>query len=133
VVAPGGPILEILPLEDALVVAGRIAPRDIGPVFVGMGANVKLTAYDYRDYGSIRGEVVHVSADTVTDPEVNPPEPYFEITVALQSQSLIGPEGEVFVRPGMQAEIELDAGQRTVFHYLFNPLLRAREAFSEPD
>jgi membrane fusion protein, adhesin transport system len=133
VVAPGGPILEILPLDDALVVAGRIAPSDIGPVFVGMPANVKLTAYDYRDYGSIRGEVVHVSADTVTDPETNPPEPFFEITVALQSQSLTGPEGEVFVRPGMLAEIELDAGERTVFHYLFNPLLRAREAFSEPD
>ena len=133
VVAPGGPILEILPLDDALVVAGRIAPGDIGPVFVGMPANVKLTAYDDRDYGSIRGEVVHVSADTVTDPEANPPEPFFEITVALQSQSLTGPEGEVFVRPGMLAEIELDAGQRTVFQYLFNPLLRAREAFSEPD
>lgn len=132
VVAPGGPILEILPLDDALVVAGRIAPRDIGPIFVGMAANVKLTAYDYRDYGSIRGEVVHVSADTVTDPEANPPEPFFEITVALQSQSLTGPQGEVFVRPGMLAEIELDAGQRTVFQYLFNPLLRAREAFSEP-
>lgn len=133
VVAPGGPIMEILPLDDALVVAGRIAPRDIGPVFVGMPANVKLTAYDYRDYGSLRGEVTHVSADTVTDPEANPPEPFFEITVMLHAQSLNGPEGEVFVRPGMLAEIELDAGQRTVFNYLFHPLLRAREAFSEPN
>ena len=133
VVSPGGPILEILPLDDAPVVVGRILPRDIGPVFVGMPANIKLTAYDYRDYGSIRGEVIHVSADTVTDPNVAQPEPYFEITVALQAQSLTGPDGEVFVRPGMLADIELDAGRRTIFAYLFNPLLRATEAFSEPD
>jgi len=133
VIAPGGPILEIIPLDDALVIAGRIKPQDIGPVFVGMRASVKLTAFDYRDYGSLSGAVVHVSADTVTDQETNDPEPYYEIVVELDSQSLTGPKGEVFIRPGMQATVELDAGQNTVFHYLFNPILRASEAFSEPD
>ncbi|WP_083799218.1 HlyD family efflux transporter periplasmic adaptor subunit [Roseobacter sp. AzwK-3b] len=133
VIAPGGPILEIIPLDDALVVAGRIKPQDIGPVFVGMGASVKLTAFDYRDYGSLAGAVVHLSADTVTDPETNDPEPYYEIVVELDSQTLTGPKGEVFIRPGMLATVELDAGQNTVFHYLFNPILRASEAFSEPD
>lgn len=133
VVAPGGPILEIIPLDDAPVVAGRILPSDIGPVYVGMGANIKLTAFDYRDYGSLTGSVIHISADTVTDPDTREPQPYYEIIVALDGQSLTGPEGEVFIRPGMQAAVELDAGQNTVFHYLFNPLLRAREAFSEPN
>lgn len=133
VVAPGGPILEILPLDEAPVISGRIAPGDIGPVYVGMPANVKLTAYDYRDYGSLSGQVIHVSADTILDPQMAQPEPYFEITVALDRHSLIGRAGEVFVRPGMLADVELDAGRRTVFHYLFNPLLRAREAFTEPD
>ncbi|HKL45280.1 MAG TPA: HlyD family efflux transporter periplasmic adaptor subunit [Roseovarius sp.] len=133
VIAPGGPILEIIPLDDAPVVAGRIKPQDIGPVFVGMRASVKLTAFDYRDYGSLAGAVIHVSADTVTDPEKNDPEPYYEIVVELDSQTLTGPKGEVFIRPGMQATVELDAGQNTVFTYLFNPILRASEAFSEPD
>jgi len=133
VIAPGGPILEIIPLDDAPVVAGRIKPQDIGPVFVGMRASVKLTAFDYRDYGSLTGAVIHVSADTVTDPDTNDPEPYYEIVVELDSQTLTGPKGEVSIRPGMQATVELDAGQKTVFHYLFNPILRASEAFSEPD
>lgn len=132
VVAPGDPIVEIIPLDDALIVAGRIAPQDIGPVFVGMGANVKLTAFDYRDYGSLSGTVTHVSADTVTDPAMRDPEPYYEISVALDGQSLTGPKGEVFLRPGMLANVELDAGQRSVFNYLFTPLLRVQEAFSEP-
>lgn len=133
VVAPGGPILEIIPVDDAPVVAGRILPGHIGPVYVGMAANVKLTAFDYRDYGSLPGSVIHVSADTVTDTETREPQPYYEIIVALDGQSLTGPKGEVFIRPGMQASVELDAGQNTVFHYLFNPILRAREAFSEPN
>ena len=56
-----------------------------------------------------------------------------EIIVALDGHSLRGPDGDVTIRPGMQADVELDAGQRTVFQYLFHPLLRAQEAFSEPD
>lgn len=133
VIAPGGPILEMIPLDDAPVVAGRITPQDIGPVFVGMRASVNFTAFDYRDYGSLGGVVVHVSADTVTDTELRDPEPYYEIVVELEGQSLTGTKGEVFIRPGMQATVELDAGEKTVFQYLFNPLLRASEAFSEPD
>ncbi len=133
VVAPGAPILEIIPLDERPIVAGRILPRDIGPVYVGMRANVKLTAFDYRDYGSITGAVTHISADTIIDPDVRDAEPYYEILVELTTQSLTGPAGEVSLRPGMQAEVELDAGQRTVFQYLFHPLLRVSEAFSEPD
>lgn len=133
VVAPGAPILEILPLDDAPIVVGKIAPRDIGPVYVGMAANIKLTAFDYRDYGTIAGQVTHVSADTVTDPNLRDAEPFYEITVELAGQSLTGRGGEVFIRPGMLATIELDAGTRTVFQYLFNPILRAGEAFSEPN
>jgi adhesin transport system membrane fusion protein len=133
VVAPGGPILEIIPLDDTPVVAGRIAPADIGPVYVGMPANIKLTAFDYRDYGSLSGRVTHLSADTVVDEGQAEPKPYYEIIVALDGHSLRGPDGEVAIRPGMQADVELDAGQRTVFQYLFHPLLRAQEAFSEPD
>ncbi len=133
VVAPGGPILEIIPLDDTPVVAGRIAPADIGPVYVGMPANIKLTAFDYRDYGSLSGRVTHLSADTVVEEGQAEPKPFYEIIVALDGHSLRGPDGEVTIRPGMQADVELDAGQRTVFQYLFHPLLRAQEAFSEPD
>ena len=55
------------------------------------------------------------------------------VELPLDGHSLRGPDGEVTIRPGMQADVELDAGQRTVFQYLFHPLLRAQEAFSEPD
>lgn len=133
VVPPGGPIMEIIPLDDRPIVAGQILPSDIGPVFLGMSASVKLTAFDYRDYGTLSGSVIHISADTVIDQEMRDPQPFYEIIVELDGQTLNGPEGAVSIRPGMQASVELDAGQNTVFHYLFNPLLRASEAFTEPN
>jgi len=98
-----------------------------------MPANIKLTAFDYRDYGSLSERVTHLSADTVVEEGQAEPKPFYEIIVALDGHSLRGPDGEATIRPGMQADVELDAGQRTVFQYLFHPLLRAQEAFSEPD
>ena len=131
VVGPGEPILEILPYDDRLQVDGRIDPKDIGFVYVGMPATVKFTAFDFAIFGTITGEMSHVSADTVIDETQREPLPYYEVTVTLSTQELSGPDGVVQIRPGMQAEIELESGDRTILEFLLKPLFRATEAFSE--
>ena len=131
VVNPGEPILEILPYDENLQVEGRITPKDIGFIYVGMPATVKLTAFDFAIYGMLPGEVSHVSADTVTDETERDPQPYYEVTLSLSNQTLSGPDGDVQIRPGMQTTIELQSGTRTVLKYLLKPLFRATDAFSE--
>lgn len=131
VVGPGEPILEILPYDERLQVDGRVDPKDIGFVYVGMPATVKFTAFDFAIFGTITGEISHVSADTVIDEAQREPLPYYEVTVTLSTQELSGPDGVVQIRPGMQAEIELESGDRTILEYLLKPLFRATEAFSE--
>ncbi len=131
VVGPGEPILEILPYDDRLQIDGRIYPKDIGFVYVGMPATVKFTAFDFAIFGTITGEMSHVSADTVIDETQREPLPYYEVTVTLSTQELSGPDGVVQIRPGMQAEIELESGDRTILEFLLKPLFRATEAFSE--
>lgn len=131
VVGPGDPLIEILPLDQPLRIEGRIDPRDIGSVFVGMDAAVKLTAFDFAVYGSLQGQVVHVSADTVLDQTRRDIPPYYEVFIELDQTSLEGPGGSVEIRPGMIAVVELDAGARTVLQYLLKPLFRSSEALRE--
>lgn len=131
VVQPGEPLLEILSLEDQLRVEGRIDPRDIGFVYVGMPAAIKLTAFDFSIYGTLSGEVVHVGADTIVDENDREQRPYYEVFIELQSTTLEGPTDSVEIRPGMQSEIELQSGQKTVLQYLLKPLFKTTEAFSE--
>lgn len=131
VVRPGDPLIEILPLDETLRVEGRVDPRDIGFVFVGMPAVIKLTAFDFSIFGTLKGELVHVGADTVVDERQREQRPYYEVFIELDTTSLQGPDGMVEVRPGMQAEIELESGERTVLQYLLKPLFKATEAFSE--
>lgn len=131
VVQPGDPLVEILSLEGDLRIEGRVDPRDIGFVYVGMPATIKLTAYDFSIYGTLRGKVVHVGADTVVDKNQREPRPYYEVFIELETTTLEGPAETVEIRPGMQAQLELESGQKTVLQYLLKPLFKTTEALSE--
>lgn len=131
VVRSGDPIVEILPLSSKLRVEGRIDTKDIGFVYVGMPASVKLTAFDFSIYGSLEGTVVHVAADSIVDPDDRQQVPYYEVYIEVATTQLTGPDGAVEIRPGMQAIIELESGHRTVLQYLVKPLFRATEALTE--
>ena len=48
VVAPGASLMEIVPLDDTLLVEGRIRPQDIAFIRPDHEAVVKLSAYNYR-------------------------------------------------------------------------------------
>lgn len=131
VLSPGDAILEILPMGEELRVEGRITPEDIGFVYVGMPARIKLTAFDFSVYGVLNGKVVHVGANTVSDNQANGAAPYYEVFVQVESRSLEGPEGTVDIRPGMLGQVELQSGKKTVLEYLLKPLFKTTEAFTE--
>lgn len=131
VVTPGRTIAEIVPTGDALRVEARISPGDIGFVVPGQQVNVRLTAYDYAIYGSLKGTVESVSPDTVKD-ETDPRQVYYRVRVRTNKTSLHGPKGPLELKPGMVADVDILTGRRTVLDYVFKPLTRARiEAFQE--
>ena len=131
VVGPGDPIMELVPLEDELRVEARIRPEDVAFIRPGMRSTVKLSAYDYTVYGSLSGELVHVSADTFEDERKRDSEPYYKVVVAVDSESLSKSSNEIVIRPGMLADVELHTGEKTVLQYLLKPLFKASEAFQE--
>ena len=67
VVQPGASLMEIVPLDDTLLVEGRIRPQDIAFIRPEQAAVVKITAYDSSVYGSLKGKVERISADTIVD------------------------------------------------------------------
>ena len=67
VVQPGANLMDIIPLDDSLLVEGRIRPQDIAFIRPAQDAVVKLSAYDFSVYGSLKGKVERISADTIVD------------------------------------------------------------------
>jgi adhesin transport system membrane fusion protein len=134
VVRPGEEILQIIPLDEELFVEARVKPKDIAGVRRGQAATVKLSAYDYTIYGTLKGEVKLISADTFKDERARDPDgdPHYKVTLAVDTTHLTPRQHALEIRPGMQASVELHTGSKTVLQYLLKPLYKSKEAFREP-
>jgi adhesin transport system membrane fusion protein len=121
VVQPGKDIVEIVPLEDALLLEVRIMPKDIAFLRPGQKGKVRFTAYDYAIYGSLDAVVDQIGADTVTDDKGNA---FYNIRVHTLKSSL-GKNRPII--PGMQAEVDIQTGRKSVLSYLLKPVLRAHQ------
>lgn len=128
VVRPGEPIMEIVPVHERLNVEAKVAPDDRGYVAVGQKSLVKITAYDYTRYGGLDGEVILVAPDTTTGQDNKP---YYRVVIQTD-KSALGEDGKYPISPGMQAQVDIHTGQRSVLRYLITPVLQLRhEAFRE--
>jgi adhesin transport system membrane fusion protein len=134
VVRPGEEILEIIPLDEELFVEARVAPEDIANIRHGQAATIKLTAYDFTIYGALQGEVDFISADTFKDDRARDPDgdPHYKVTLKVDMANLTPRQARIEIRPGMQAQVELHTGEKTVLQYLLKPLYKSKEALREP-
>lgn len=126
VVQPGKDIVEVVPLDDALVLEARVLPKDIGFIHPAQTAMVKFTAYDFSIFGGLEAKVENISPDTVIDEKGNA---YYVVRVrTLKSQ--LGDQLPII--PGMTAEVDILTGKKSVLSYMLKPVLRGKAyAFTE--
>jgi adhesin transport system membrane fusion protein len=132
VVQPGGPVLEIVPSDEALFIEARIQPKDIAHLRAGQSATVRISAYDYAVFGGLPATLDSVSPDTVADDKGNA---FYLIRVRTKkgdgTHAAVGGSDRPIIA-GMTASVDILTGQRTVATYLLKPLMRARQvAFTE--
>ena len=124
-VKPGDIILEIVPTGDDLIVEGKIDPKDIAYIQPKQAVRISLTAYDASRYGTIDGEVLRVSADAVEDKATGLS--HYLVDVSIDSTLYEDDGSEIEILPGMVASIDVLAGKRTIFDYIWQPMLKVKE------
>jgi adhesin transport system membrane fusion protein len=125
-VAPGAPLVEIVPSEESLLIEARVRPSDIAFVRLGQTSRVAITAYDRSVYGTLDGRVVAVSADAVVEERTG--ESFYIVRVRTASNTLHDPNGRALpIGPGMIAEVDLLGDTRTVLQYILTPITRLGE------
>lgn len=129
VAKPGEPLAEVVPADDQLVFEAQVSPTDIGFVKEGQSARIKLTAYDYSIFGAMTGTVKYVAADAVSNEKG---ESFFIARIETPTPVLESRGKQLLVMPGMQAQVDIITGYKTIWNYLSKPLLAVREnAFRE--
>ena len=131
VVQPGANLMDIVPLDDSLLVEGRIRPQDIAFIRPEQAAVVKFTAYDSSVYGSLKGKVERISADTIVD-EKSPDraerqENFYRVVVRTEKNHLGNSENQLPIIPGMVATVEVLTGSKTVLDYIVKPARMLRD------
>lgn len=132
VVQPGANVMDIVPLDDTLLVEGRIKPQDIAFIRAGQDAVVKVTAYDSSVFGSLKGKVERISADAIVDDkerggggEKN--EAFYRVIVRTDKNHLGTAEHPLPIIPGMVTTVEVLTGSKSVLDYLVKPARMLRE------
>lgn len=132
VLKPGDEMLQIVPSDDPLIIEVKVKPADVAFVREGLNANVKLDAYDYTVYGSMKGHVTYISPDTLEEEvKTRDEEPAYRVHIQIDEMPKNRAE-PIEVIPGMTSTAEIITGERTVAQYLLKPLRRvASEALTE--
>lgn len=123
-VRPGMDLVEIVPLEDALIVEARVLPADIAFLRPGLPARVKLSAYDYAIYGALDGEIDWISADSIVDEKGDV---YFLVHARTQAAALVVGDRRFPIIAGMTATVDVLTGRKTVLEYLLKPIRRTKD------
>jgi len=130
VVQPGANLMDIVPLDDSLLVEGKIRPQDIAFIRPGQDAVVKISAYDSSVYGHLAGKVERISADTILDDKgeaAQRPETYYRVMVRTDKNHLGTEETPLPIIPGMITTVEILTGKKSVLDYIMKPARTLRD------
>ena len=121
VLQAGRDVIEIVPLDGALLLETKMQAKDIAFLHPGQPAVVKFSAYDFSIYGGLDATLEQIAADSVTDERGNT---FYTVRVRTKKAEL-GPNLPII--PGMVAEVDIITGKKTVLSYLLKPILRAKQ------
>lgn len=124
-IAPGAPLVEIVPSEENLLVEVQVRPEDIAWVRIGQEAKINVTAYDQSIYGSLNGRVNSISPDATVNERTG--ESFYTVRVGTDDKLLDRTGKALQIGPGMVADVSLLGDKRSVLDYILSPVTRLSE------
>lgn len=125
VVKPSEEVMQIVPIEDNLVVEAKIKPSEVAFLKLGLPTNVKIDAFDYTIYGVLKGKLIYISPDTLSEDLKQGEQAYYRIQVQTEGKKFTGkPNQNLEIQPGMTATVEIKTGQNTILKYIMKPVIK---------
>jgi HlyD family type I secretion membrane fusion protein len=121
------PIAEILPTNDKLIIEARVSSKNIDSVTVGLKAKIRFSAFKSRTSPIFNGVVTALSPDIIQEKQQMPmqqdgPTYLAKIEIDMDDFNKLAKKGKLTLKPGMQAEVQIVTGTRTLLRYLLDPI-----------
>jgi hemolysin D len=154
VVTTGQELMVIVPGSGALQIEAFVDNADVGFVKPGQEVVVKLDAFPFTRYGTIKGKVVSIATDAIDQAaarrlqanatslansanlqpssDAQDQKFVFPIVVALDRTTFAIGDREISLTPGMSVTAEIKTDSQRIIQYVLSPLARmASEALHE--
>jgi hemolysin D len=133
VVTPAQVLLVVVPDQAEVKAEVSLENKDVGFVFQGQEAAIKLETFPYTRYGTVSAKVTTITADAVMqepkvqqDKESGKPIPtggaVFPATLTLAHNTIDVDGKPIKLAPGMNLTAEIKTGKRRVIEYLLSPV-----------
>ena len=109
-------IATIVPADTPVEMVCYVKNMDIADIQVNMNAEIKLEAYPYNKYGTVKGTVKYISPSSFNSEQLG--------SVYLVNLDITDvPEG-INIVSGLSGSVEIKTDKRTVMDYFLDPIIK---------
>jgi HlyD family secretion protein len=124
----GARIAQIIPKNVPMVIKANVPVDALGQVEVGQSVQLRVSAYPYPDYGTLKGKVSAIAPDAVTAQNQNnnnsdegsfpAAAAYYEVTIQPEKSYLTRSNKQYNIQPGMGVTADIISREETVLTFL---------------
>ncbi len=123
VVTPGQKLMDIVPDSEGVLLDAKIPPQMVDRVRPGDQADLRFSSFAHSPQLVINGLIKSISKDAVTETTAMGNVAYYTARVQVTPEGL-KQLGERRLQPGMNAEVLVKTGERSLLTYLLHPLIK---------
>jgi len=124
VAQPGQPLLQIVP-NESLTARIQVANSDIANIQVGTPVEIRVDAYPFTQFGSVKGVISKVGREAFAANQQTENNTVFPVEIKLDRQFLERKSERLPLVPGMSLTANIKIRQRAPISYVADELIKA--------
>lgn len=109
-------LITIVPADAELEMVCYVKNMDIADISTNMEAEIKLEAYPYNKYGTVKGKVKYISPSSFMNEKIG--------SVYLVKLSIDNSNENIDIISGLSGSAEIKIGKRTIMSYFLDPITK---------
>lgn len=119
VLQPSQTVMVIVPDTQHNVAEVNILNKDIGFIYPGQKAVIKIDAFPYTRYGTIEGTIINIAKDSIKHEQLGL---VYPVLIELDKQAIGEDEEQYHLATGMSLTADVIIEKRRVIDYLLSPI-----------
>ena len=109
-------VVTIVPADTPVEMVCYVKNMDIADIKVGMDAEIKLEAYPYNKYGTVKGKVKYISPSSFQNEKLG--------SVYLVKLDVDDSNPNINVMSGLSGAVEVKIGTQSIMRYFLDPIVK---------